>query len=95
MAVIPASLIPVCDCTDPGSLEAWYGNFGFFDHWRKVVLSNCREIVRAQSVIDSAKLSEARIDDLARTHDNYFEFLTIHLEGRKLREDMAKTSYAG
>lgn len=24
--------IPVCDTSDPGSLEAFYGNFGFAEH---------------------------------------------------------------
>lgn len=82
--------IPVCDVSDPGSLEAWYGNFGFFDHWRKVVLSNCREIERARAVERSEKVTESRLDDLARVSNTYVSFLTIHLGGREMRENMVR-----
>lgn len=86
--------VPVCDVSDPGSLEAWYGNFGFFDHWRKVVLANCREIERAKAVTENTKVTEARLDDLARTSDTYVSFLTIHLGGREMRENMVRLEMA-
>lgn len=75
--------VPDVDLEDPASLECFYGNFGFFEIWRKVVLSNCKEIVRATS---TEKLTEARLDDLARLHPNYLDFITTHLMGRTLRE---------
>jgi hypothetical protein len=78
--------VPLCENTDPAALEAWYGNFGFAEHWRKVILANCREMIRAQAALTEIKLSEARIDDLARTHALYISFLTEHLDGRRLRE---------
>lgn len=82
--------LPDCDTNDPASLEAFYGNFGYADHWRKVALANCREIIRAKAALDGEKISEARIDDLARTHDIYLNFLTVHLKGREMREAMVK-----
>ncbi len=77
--------VPGIDTTDPASLEAFFGGFGFFDYWRKVVLSNCREIERAEAASSSTKVSESRLDDLAHTHPNYLSFLTEGLEGRRIR----------
>ncbi len=82
--------LPDCDTNDPGSLEAWYAPYGFCESYRKVVLSNCREIVRASAALAGQKISEARIDDLARTHANYLDFLAVHLQGRRLREKMIR-----
>src|SRR5882724_13431974 len=82
--------IPICDVSDPASLESWYGPFSFFDHWRKVVLANCREIERARAVERQEKITESRLDDLARVSDIYVSFLTIHLGGREMRENMVK-----
>lgn len=59
-----------------------------------MVLANCREIIRAQASLDNGKLSESRIDDLARTHANYLAFLTTHLNGRRIREDMIKFAFS-
>lgn len=85
--------MPECDFGDPAQLEAWYGNFGFFEHYRKVVVANCREIERAKAAIDGAKLTVDRVDDLARVSGVYFNFLTIHLNGRILREQNVLASY--
>ncbi len=79
-------IMPNCDTNDPAALEAWYGNWGYAEHWRKCVLADCRELIRASSSLAGPKLSEARIDDLARIHPNYLDFLTTHLQGRRLRE---------
>lgn len=89
-----AVAVPLCDNTDPADLEAWYGNFGFAEHYRKVVLANCREIVRAQAALTDTKLSEARIDDLARTHSLYISYLAEHLDGRRMREKNVLESLA-
>lgn len=74
------------DPTDPASLEAWFGNFGHAEHFRKVVLASCREIERAKATRAEAKVSEARLDDLARTSDTYVQYLVATLNGRVLRE---------
>jgi hypothetical protein len=82
------------DSTDPGSLEAWFGNFGHAEHFRKVILSDCREAVRAKYAASGEKITEARLDDLARTHDRYVDWLIYTLEGRKLREQNVLASAA-
>ena len=87
--------LPDCDMNNPADLESWYGPFGYADHWRKVVLANAREIVRATNALGGEKLSEARIDDRARTSDSYLTFLTTHLEGRRKREENVLSSMAG
>jgi hypothetical protein len=87
--------MPQCDMNDPADLESWYGPFGYADHWRKVVLANAREIVRATNTMSGDKISEARIDDRARTSDAYLNFLTTHLDGRRKREQNVLASMAG
>lgn len=79
--------MPVIDLSNPAEVEAFYGNFSFCDHWRKTVLANCKEIVRAKYELANSKISESRIEDLARTHDIYLDFLIEHLKGRTVRED--------
>lgn len=79
---------PDCDLTDPASLETWYSGYGasFFEHYRKIVLASCKEIIRASSSLQGTKLSESRIEDLSRLHPNYLGFLATHLDGRRVRE---------
>lgn len=86
--------MPVCDVTDAGDLESWYGPFGFYDNLRKVCISNCKEIVRARYALANEKISESRIDDLAHVHDLYLDFLTTHLKGRRIREENVLASIA-
>lgn len=88
---------PVFDMNDPGDLEAFYDGKGssFCEHWRKVILSNCEEIVRAKFELANQKISEDRIDCLAHLHDTYLDFLITHLEGRKLREKNVLASRIG
>ena len=78
--------LPGCNTDDPASLEAHFGNFGFFEHFRKVVLSSCKEIERAKAVEQKEKKTVDQLDDLARTSDTYVSFLTANLQGRILRE---------
>lgn len=66
----------------PESLAAWYSGFSFAEHYRKVVLAGAKEAVRAQATADGEKVTEARLDDLARLHPSYLEYLAFHLEGR-------------
>jgi hypothetical protein len=82
------------DANDPASLEAFFGNFGHAEHFRKVILSDCREAVRAKYAASGEKITEARLDDLARTHDRYVDWLIYTLEGRKLREQNVLASAA-
>ncbi len=88
----PIARIPFCDTSNPGDLEAWFGNFGYADHFRKVVLASCREIARSRS---TDKLSEAKLDDLARTSDIYVDFLIQCLNGRRAREENVLASTQG
>lgn len=78
--------VPDVDFNDPGQLEAFYGNFSFFDHYRKSVLASCCEVIRGKAVARGEKLSESRIDQLSRIDPMYLDFLAIHYEGRALRE---------
>jgi hypothetical protein len=74
------------DPTNPGDLEAWFGPFAHGEHFRKVILASCREAVRADYTLRQEKVSEARLDDLARTHERYIDWLVYTLNGRRLRE---------
>ena len=74
--------LPTCDLDNPADLEAWFGAFGFVDHFRKVVLSSCKEIERAKN----PTFSEAKLDGLAHVNDTYVDFLIQCLNGRRLRE---------
>jgi hypothetical protein len=82
------------DANDPANLEAWFGNFGHAEHFRKVVLASCREAERAKAVANETKISEARLDDLARTSDKYVQYLVDTLNGRHLREQNVLASMA-
>ena len=75
------------DGSDAASLEAWFGLFSHAEHFRKVVLASCREAERAKAAERGEKVSEARLDDLARTSDVYVQYLIDTLDGRKLREE--------
>ena len=75
--------IPVCDTSNPGDLETWFGPFGFFDHFRKVVLSSCKEVERVKA---NGTISESKLDTLAHINDRYVEFLIDCHCGRRLRE---------
>lgn len=74
------------DPNDPASLEAFFGNFGHAEHFRKVLLADCREAVRAKYAASGEKITEARLDDLARTHERYVDWLIYTLTGRHRRE---------
>jgi hypothetical protein len=93
----PVADVPDVDFNDPAQLEAFYGAFSFFDHYRKSVLSSCKELIRGRAINNKEKLTETRIEDLARTHPLYMDFLATHYEGRTLREKnaLASMSMAG
>ena len=78
--------LPAWNERDPAELEAWFGAFGHAEHFRKVLLASCREAARAKATRDEQKVSEARLDDQARTSDRYVQFLVDSLHGRVLRE---------
>jgi hypothetical protein len=62
------------------------------EDWRKVVLATCRELIRSGAAMSGKKLSEARIDDLARMHHSYLEFLEMSLRGKVKWERNVKES---
>ena len=82
------------DVNDPASLEAWFGGFGHAEHFRKVVLATAREAERAKATAAETKVSEARLDDLARTSDLYVDYLIATLKGREAREQNVLASMA-
>ena len=82
--------LPECDVTNPGSLAAWYGPFGYDERYRKVRLANARELVRARAALVEATISEARIDDLARQEQIYLDYLATNLRGRAAYEAMVR-----
>ncbi len=82
------------DPTDVGSLEAWFGNFGHAEHFRKVVLASCKEAIRATYDEKKLPITEARLETLSRTHDRYIDWLIYTLEGRRLREQNVLASMA-
>ena len=82
--------LPMVDMQNPSDLEAWFGNFGFADHFRKIVLSSCKEIERAKS----PTASEAKLDTLAHINDLYVDFMIQCLNGRRLREQNVLSSMA-
>lgn len=85
--------VPPVDFSDVASVESWYGPFGFFENFRKIVLANCRELERAKALVRNEKpLSNERADDLARQSDTYVSFIVEHLKGRQLREKNALQS---
>lgn len=87
---LASTTIPEVNLTDPASLEAFYGNYGFFEIWRKIVLSNAMEIVRATMIVAGEKPTDKRMENLGRTHPVYLDFIGRHLEGRRMREEMVR-----
>lgn len=86
---------PAADLSDPAQVEALFGNYGIWDHWRKVVQAQCMELVRAEYAAKGEKVTETRIDSLARLHPNYIAFLTDGLVGRTARERNVRDSLYG
>lgn len=80
--------VPEIDLSDPAMLEAFYaGNSSSFkEHYRKVVQAQCEEMIRAEYALKGEKITEGRIETLARLHPNYLDFLRIHLAGQGMRE---------
>jgi hypothetical protein len=52
-------------------LQALYGNFGTFDHTRKIILSAERDAERFAAANEGRKTTEAAIDDVARNAESY------------------------
>jgi hypothetical protein len=86
--------IPELVGDDPATLAAFYSGYAFFEMWRKVLLANCRETIRAQMTLAETKVTEARLDDLSHLHPAYLGYLTTHLQGRiKWEREHAKQGY--
>lgn len=78
--------VPERESDDIAVLAAWYSGFAYAEHYRKVVLAQCKEIVRADYAARDKKVTEERLKDLARTHPIYLDYLATHLHGRTLWE---------
>lgn len=78
--------MPDLDLTDPANLEAFYGNYAMFDHYRKSVLAQCYELERAKATQSTEKTTEAKLENLARLNPIYLDFLATHFRGREQRE---------
>jgi hypothetical protein len=81
--------------SDPAFLEAMFGNYGIWDHYRKVVQANCEEMIRAEFAGRNEKITESRIEALGRLHPNYLSFLADGLNGRQQREQNVFDSLRG
>lgn len=87
----------VWDVNDVASCEAWFGLFGHYEHFRKIVLADCREAARANGLTESPpiKLSDERALDRARISDRYVDYIIAGLAGRIAREQNVLSSMAG
>ncbi len=83
---------PDVDLNDPAQLEALFGNYGMWEHWRKAVQAQCEELVRADYASRGEKITESRIEALGRLHQNYLGFLSDGLIGRHRREQNVRDS---
>lgn len=73
--------IPEPPGDDPAELAAWYyGSEPLVNAYRKVVISLCKEVVRARYAAKGQKITEDRTGDLAHLEDGYLAFLQVHLE---------------
>lgn len=81
---VPTVAVPERETNSYEELCAWYSGFSFCEHYRKVIQSQCQEIVRARHV--GEKITEARIEALARLEPAYLNYLEKHLHGRILWE---------
>jgi hypothetical protein len=86
--------IPDPDGEEYHDLAAWYSGFAYAEHYRHVVLSAIREMLRAGNAIGGKKMTEARLEDASRSHPLYLEFLEKHLRGR-IRWEHAFLSQGG
>ena len=84
--------IPAMETDDPAQLEALFGNYGMWEHYRKVIQAQCEELVRADYAVKNEKITETRISALARVHPNYLSFLADGLFGREARERNVRES---
>lgn len=75
-------MIPDLESDDPAILAALYSGFSVAEHWRKVVLANCREMIRASMVAAGEKVTETRLEDLSRVHPAHLDFMARLLKGR-------------
>lgn len=89
-AVQDECIAPDRESDAPEVLSAWYSGFAYAETYRKVVLAQCKELVRARYAAGDQKISEARIEDLSRQHPIYLDYLVRHLKGRQLYELQAR-----
>jgi hypothetical protein len=86
--------IPEPDGEDHATLAAWFSGFSYSEHYRKVVLSQCKETLRAGAALTNQKVTETRLEDLARVHPLYLDYLARHLQGR-IKWEASFLAYGG
>ena len=74
--------VPLQESDDYATLAAWHSGFAYAETYRKVTLAHCAEAVRASCAAAGRRVSEARVQDLARLHPQYLDYLRRTLEGR-------------
>lgn len=79
---------PRCDLSNPAELDAWFGRSQLWAHVRKIVLAKCRQLERAKCEVANEKYTVDKIDDRARLHSLYTDFILDCLEGSAMREKM-------
>lgn len=88
------TVVPPRDTDDWATLAAWYHGkaASLGEHYRKVQLAQCAELVRAHAAVSETKVSEARINDLAHLHPLYLGFLADLLNGKAQWEHEYRTA---
>lgn len=84
--VVAPLAIPERETDGYAELAAWFSGFSFSEHYRKVVQAQCQELVRAQFALTGEKVTETRLEALARLHPAYLNYLERQLHGRVLWE---------
>lgn len=92
MSTLPKSFVPdevdvLEQALDDGldafaPLAALHESGGLWEHTRKIVLADAREQVRGDFFKKNEKISEARIDDLARLTTTYQDYIQTGQEAR-------------
>ena len=74
---------PPDDAAQYHELAAWYSGYAYAESYRKIVISSCKEAIRAGWIPKrDGRMTEARLEAMAYLHDSYLDFLRRHLLGR-------------
>lgn len=56
-------------------LRARFGNFGTWDHQRKITLSQCKMLIRMQAMEAKRRITGDEVDAEAHTHPDYVQMV--------------------